>query len=81
MLTAVSISAVAIELETLARDYILNCEVEGKSTKTIAIYEMVIRNFIWYCRQNNFPEAHELKAMHIREFFFYLKSGLTLLRR
>ncbi len=74
MVTAVPISAIAINLETLARDYIINCEVEGKSPKTITIYEMVIRNFIWYCRQSDFPEAHELKAMHIRKFFFYLMT-------
>ena len=68
------ITAVASGLETLARDYILNCEVEGKSPKTIAIYGMVIRNFIWYCRKNDFPEAHELTAMHIRKFIFYLMT-------
>ncbi len=68
------VTAVAISLETLARDYILNCIVEGKSPKTIAIYEMVINNFIWYCRKNDFPEALELRAMHIRKFMFYLMS-------
>jgi site-specific recombinase XerD len=68
------VTAVARELETLARDYILNCEVEGKSPETIAIYGMVIRNFIWYSHQSNFPEAHDLTAMHIRGFLFYLMT-------
>ena len=68
------VTAVAVSLESLVRDYILNCTVEGKSPKTIAIYEMVINNFIWYCRKNDFPEALELTAMHIRKFMFYLMS-------
>jgi len=46
-------------LESLAKGYILNCRSEGKSPKTIAIYETVLKNFIWYCRQNNFPEAQQ----------------------
>ena len=44
-------------LESLAKGYVLNCKVEGESPKTIAIYETVLKNFIWYCRQNDFPEA------------------------
>jgi len=44
-------------LESLAKGYVLNCKVEGKSPKTIAIYEAVLKNFSWYCHQDNFPEA------------------------
>lgn len=60
--------------ESLAKGYILNCKSEGKSSNTIAIYETVLRNFIWYCKQNNFPEAHQLTAVHIRHFLWYLSS-------
>ena len=74
MTTTVLMRSTAVSLETLANDYILNCEVEGKSFKTIAIYEMVIRNFTWYCHQNNFPGAHELTATHVREFLLYLMT-------
>ena len=61
-------------LESLAKGYILNCKSEGKSLKTIAIYETVLKNFIWYCQQNNFPEACQLTPVHIRHFLWYLAT-------
>ena len=60
--------------ESLAKGYILNCRSEGKSPKTIAIYQIVLKNFIWYCKQNSFPEAHQLTAVHIRHFLWYLST-------
>ncbi|MFC1955788.1 tyrosine-type recombinase/integrase [Chloroflexota bacterium] len=68
------VTAVAIDLDCVARDYILNCEVEGKSPRTIATYGMVIRNFIWFCRKNDLYEPSEIKAPHIRKFMLYLTS-------
>ena len=62
------------DTESLAKGYILNCKSEGKSPKTIAIYEIVLKNFIWYCKQNNFPEAQQLTSVHIRHFLWYLSS-------
>jgi hypothetical protein len=56
--------------QSLAKGYILNCKYEGKSEKTIAIYEMVLKNFIWYCKQNNFPEVHQLTPIHLRHFLY-----------
>jgi integrase/recombinase XerC len=61
-------------LESLAKGYILNCKTEGKSPKTIAGYEMFLRNLIWYCHQNEFPQIQKLTAVHIRHFFWYLAS-------
>ncbi len=61
-------------IEQLIDDYLLNCTVEGKSRNTLAIYGTVLRNFIWYCHQNGFPESSELKAMHIRQFLLYLSE-------
>jgi site-specific recombinase XerD len=60
--------------ESLAQGYILNCKSEGKSPKTIAIYETVLRNFIWYCKQNNFPEIHQQTSVHVRHFLWYLST-------
>ena len=34
------------DLASVARGYILNCKCEGKSAKTIAIYNTVIRYFV-----------------------------------
>jgi hypothetical protein len=44
-------------LESLAKGYILNCKTEGKSPKTISGYEMILRNFIWYCNQYNISKS------------------------
>ena len=61
-------------LESLAKGYILNCKTEGKSPKTISGYEMALRNFHWYCQQNDFPEVQKLTAVHVRHFLWYLAS-------
>ena len=61
-------------LESLAKGYILNCKTEGKSPKTISGYEMALRNLIWYCKEQGFPEVQKLTAVHIRHFLWYLAS-------
>ena len=61
-------------LESLAKGYLLNCRTEGKSPKTISDYGMALRNFIWYCKQNSYPEVQKLAAVHIRHFLWYLAS-------
>ncbi len=61
-------------LESLSKGYLLQCRTENKSPKTISGYEMVLRNFIWYCKQNHFPEVQHLTAIHIRHFLWYLGS-------
>jgi site-specific recombinase XerD len=61
-------------LESLVKGYILNCKTENKSPKTVSDYEMVLRNFIWYCHQNDFPEINKLNSFHIRHFLWYLGS-------
>ena len=60
--------------ESLVKGYILNCKSEGKSPKTIAIYQTVLRNFLWYSKRNDFPEAHKLTPVHIRHFLWYLST-------
>ena len=55
-------------LESLAKGYILNCKTEGKSPKTISGYEMALRNFIWYRKQNDFLEIQKITVVHIRHF-------------
>jgi site-specific recombinase XerD len=61
-------------LESLVKGYILNCKMENKSPKTIAAYEIVLRNFVWYCNQNSFPQIQKLTAVHVRYFFWYLAN-------
>jgi site-specific recombinase XerD len=61
-------------LESLVKGYILNCKMEGKSPKTISSYEMILHNFIWYCKEQGFPEVQKLTAIHVRHFLWYLAS-------
>ncbi len=35
---------------------------------------MALRNFIWYCNQQGFPEIQKLTAVHVRHFLWYLAS-------
>ena len=53
-------------MDSLAKGYILNCRSGGKSPKTIATYQIVLKNFIWYCKQDSFLEAHQLTVVYIR---------------
>ena len=61
-------------LESLTKGYLLQCRTENKSPKTISGYEMVLHNFIWYCKQQDFPEVQKLIAVHIRHFLWYIAS-------
>lgn len=62
-------------LKSLTKGYILNCRCEGKSPSTIAIYGTVLKNFVWFCERNNYPEQPQgLTPGHIREFLWYLTS-------
>jgi len=63
-------------LESLIKGYLLNCKTENKSPKTIQGYESTLRNFSWYCQQQQFPEVQQLTAIHIRHFIWYLGSEL-----
>jgi site-specific recombinase XerD len=61
-------------LESLSKGYLLQCRTENKSPKTISGYEMVLRNFIWYCNQQNYPQVQKLTSVHVKHFFWYLAS-------
>jgi len=61
-------------LESLTKGYLLQCRTENKSPKTISGYEMVLRNFIWYCKQQGYPEVQKLTAVHVKHFLWYLGS-------
>jgi site-specific recombinase XerD len=64
-----------LELENLILHFAQTNKAEGKSPKTIAIYEMVLKNFLWFCRHNGFStEPLKLSTIHIRQFFWYLAS-------
>ncbi len=59
-------------LDSLIKGYILNCKTESKSPKTLSSYQMVLKNFSWYCRESKFPQIQKITAVHIRHFLWYL---------
>lgn len=62
-------------IESLAQGYILNCRCEGKSPKTITIYQQILKTFLWFCNQNHYPtQPKSINADHIREFLWYLSN-------
>jgi hypothetical protein len=74
--------ASATGLKDLVRRYALNCRCEGKSPQTLAIYQIVLKDFVWYCQENNFPDdARRLRPEHVRQFLWYLASEHNRVRR
>ena len=61
-------------IASLTHGYLLNCRCEGKSPKTMSNYAGVLKNFLWYCRENSFPSVSKLTAVHLRHLFWYLGS-------
>jgi integrase/recombinase XerC len=61
-------------LKSLVKGYLLNCRTENKSPKTVSGYDLMLRNFCWYCEQNNFPQIQKLTHVHIKNFLWYLGS-------
>lgn len=56
---------ITTSLDSLVKGYLLNCTTEAKSRKTISSYEMVLKNFMWYCKQNNFPQVQHLQFLQL----------------
>jgi site-specific recombinase XerD len=55
--------------------FILSCHSEGKSPKTISVYEGCLRRFQWYLENtDNTKYLLDLIPDHIRKFFVYLQT-------
>lgn len=61
-------------LDSLIKGYILDCKAEGKSSTTISGYQMLLKNFAWYCHLNEYPPPQKFTAIHIRRFLDYLAT-------
>jgi len=62
------------DLESLIKGYLLNCRSQNLAPHTIDGYKMFLRNFTWYCRQNNFPAPPKITTAHMQSFLWYLGS-------
>jgi len=62
-------------LKELTRGYILNCRCEGKSPKTVKFYHDNLNHFLWYAKQQGYPEnPNRISPNHIRAFLTYVGS-------
>ena len=61
-------------LESSTKGYVLHCRAESKSPVTISGYEMILKNFAWYCNQYNYNNVQTYTGEHIRRFLSYLSQ-------
>ena len=75
MLTDYKLKAPTTSLESLVRGFVLTKKTDGKSPSTVKYYEGLLRHFLWYATQANFPsDAGLITGWHIREFLDYVAS-------
>jgi hypothetical protein len=56
-------------LSSLERGFILICQTEGKSTRTVEYYRDNLRRFLWYAEQKGWPDdARLITEWEIRDF-------------
>ncbi|HEY0073597.1 MAG TPA: tyrosine-type recombinase/integrase [Abditibacteriaceae bacterium] len=62
------------ELARYAKEWLLHCEWQQRSTATVETRRVFLKNFLWFLNQRGYKECglHEL-----RQFFHYLASGHT----
>jgi len=60
-------------LSSLVKGYLLTHRSEGSSPHTVAYYKGILRRFLWYAQQENWPDdARILTQWQIREFLGYV---------
>jgi len=70
-------------LRSLERGFILTCQTEGKSARTVEYYRDNLRRFLWYAGQKGWPDdARLVTKWEIRDFLAYVSNttqrwGLT----
>lgn len=63
-------------LKSLERGFILTCQTEGKSTRTVEYYRENLRRFLWYAEQRGWPDdARLITEWEIRDFLAYVSNA------
>lgn len=65
----------APSLDRLAEGYLITLKSEGKSPHSLAYYQMMLNNFLWWCDKQGIPKDAEcITAAHIRGFLLYIRT-------
>lgn len=69
-------SKVPLPLSALVQGFILTVKTEGKAPSTVDFLEGNLRRFLWYGRQQGWPDdAQAMDAWKIREFLGYCATA------
>ncbi|MFC1915085.1 phage integrase N-terminal SAM-like domain-containing protein [Chloroflexota bacterium] len=65
----------SITVKQAVNDFLLSCEVEGKSYGTIKCYFDKLKGFLWYATNYDWhDDIGAITTQHIREFLAYLRE-------
>ena len=65
----------SIGIQQAINDFLMSCNVEGKSHGTIECYTDKLKGFSWYARTYHWPDDVSLiTTQHLREFLVYLRE-------
>jgi len=60
----------APSFDRLVEGYIITLKSEGKSIHSVAYYQRVLNNSLWWCEQQGIPEDVErITSAHMRSFY------------
>ena len=63
-------------LSALVQGFIFSLQAEGKTSTTVSYYQGNLRRFLWYGRQQGWPDdAQAMDSWKIREFLAYAGSA------
>jgi site-specific recombinase XerC len=63
----------APSLGRLVDGYLITLKSEGKSSHSVAYYQRMLNNFLWWCDEQGIPKDVEvISAAHVRNSLLYL---------
>ncbi len=63
-----------MELEVLAKEYLLDCQVRGLSPRTIDLYQKGLGYFFEYLSPQGITKLEDLKPLHIKQYILVLQK-------
>lgn len=65
-----------LSLSSLVQGFIFSLVAEGKTPSTVHYYQGNLRRFLWYAKENNWPDdPRAMDAWKLREFLAYASTG------
>ena len=63
-----------MELEVLAKEYFLDCQVRNLSPRTIDLYQKGLGYFFEYLKPQGITTLEDLKPLHIKQYILALQK-------